>query len=484
MSTGERIDLTEISGFGPVDLYQKREKIITRSVSGKYQYLRWFTGWPLLLGFFGAPHLYWEGRQAILFDLGARQFHLFGLTFWPEDLWICGALLIIGAFLLFTVTTLFGRVWCGFTCPQTVWTAMFMWIEQYAEGDRSARQKLERAPLSFNKVRRRGLKHLLWLGLAALTGLAFVSYFTPVHPLLASMVSLELSGWPLFWIAFFTLATYGNAGWLREQVCIYMCPYARFQSAMFDPDTLIVAYDAARGDPRGAKKRGVSKQTGDCVDCTICVQVCPTGIDIRNGLQYQCISCAHCVDACDEVMRKLKRPQGLISFTSERELAGGSRHWLRPRSVGYAAAVAAMAVFIVTSLALRDPLMMEIVRGRGALFQVTADGAIANEYVLKLTNKSGQPMWARVAVEPEANGDDIHLDADARWYLSPRGSILAPLRVSIADGERVGSQPLRFSVCFSRTEAGEASDCVSETNLFFAPKAVAQQSLPVSGVGS
>ncbi|MEM1432739.1 MAG: cytochrome c oxidase accessory protein CcoG [Pseudomonadota bacterium] len=468
----EVADLTEVDGFGPVDLYQKREKIITRSTSGWYQYLRWFTGWPLLFAYFGAPHLYWEGRQAILFDLGARQFHLFDLTFWPEDLWLCGWLLIIGAFSLFTVTTLLGRVWCGFTCPQTVWTAMFMWIEQFAEGTRSARIKLEKAPMSFSKARKRSVKHGLWLGLAFLTGVTFVGYFTPIHELVLDFVNLEVGGWALFWTLFFTLATYGNAGWMREQVCIYMCPYARFQSAMFDHDTMIVAYDAGRGEPRSAAKRGLATDAGDCVNCSICVQVCPTGIDIRDGLQYQCISCAHCIDACNEVMRKVDRPEGLIRFTSESELAGKGRHWLRPRSVGYATAALAMCVAFSVAVLSRDPLMVEIVRGRGDLYQMDTRGQVANDYLLKLTNKTARPMVASVALKALPGAAVLALEAESDLPLAPRESKLTPLRV-IAAAEALaglaGSRPLEFEVCLEYSGSEQEGRCSTEPSLFFAP---------------
>ena len=321
-------------GFAPVDLYQKREKIFTRSISGRFQRIRALSGWPFLLGYLLLPWLMWHGRQAVLFDLPARKFYVFGVTFWPQDFMLLTGLLIIAAFALFTLTSVVGRVWCGYTCPQTVWTAIFMWAEQFAEGPRHVRMKLDQAPWSFTKLRKRVLKHGMWIGWALLTGVTFVGYFMPIRELTGAALTLHLSGWALFWTAFFTAATYFNAGWLREQVCIYMCPYARFQSAMFDKDTLMVSYDAARGEPRGSRKRDADPAAlglGDCIDCTLCVQVCPTGIDIRNGLQYQCIGCAHCVDACDEVMTTVGYAPGLIRYTTEHAMGGVRSHILRPR---------------------------------------------------------------------------------------------------------------------------------------------------------
>ena len=314
MNDAEFIPTAEVTDFAPVDLYQKREKIVTRQVSGRFQKIRLLSGWPLLLAYFGTPWLNWNSRQAVLFDLPARQFDIFGLSFWPQDLWLLGWLLMLAAFALFTITNIVGRIWCGYTCPQTVWTAIFMWIEQVCEGPRHQRINLANAPWSMEKVRKRVSKHTLWLGWSLLTGITFVGYFTPIRELAMQLTSIEwlaISEWTLLWIAFFTLATYANAGWLREQVCIYMCPYARFQSAMIDQDTLIVAYDADRGEPRGSIKRGTETHVnpGDCIDCQLCVQVCPTGIDIREGLQYQCIGCAHCIDACNEVMTKIGAPE-------------------------------------------------------------------------------------------------------------------------------------------------------------------------------
>ena len=386
-------EAVKLEGFASKDLYQRRERIFTRFVGGFYQRLQFFTGWPLLIGYFALPWVNESQQQAVLFDLTARQFHLFTLTFFPQDLWLLGWLLIIAAFALFTVTTVVGRLWCGFTCPQTVWTAIFMWMEQVAEGPRHRRMRLDKAPWTFGKLRKRITKHGMWLSWAALTGLTFVGYFTPIRALVTDLLQFQASGWLVFWGVCFSAATYVNAGWLREQVCIYMCPYARFQAAMFDNDTLVVSYDAARGEPRGATKRNAAARQhaahlGNCINCELCVQVCPVGIDIRDGLQYQCIGCAHCIDACDEVMTKMDYPTGLVRYATERELSGGKTQWLRPRAVGYALVLLVMATAFGLAVFSRSALELDILRERGDLSQIDANNQSINQYRLKVLNKT------------------------------------------------------------------------------------------------
>jgi cytochrome c oxidase accessory protein FixG len=391
MTDPDLIDLQEVAPaeVGEIDLYQRREKIYTRKIEGFFQRIRLFSGWPLLVGYVLMPWLYWDGRQAVLFDLPERKFDILGLTFWPQDFPMLAFLLIIAAFGLFAVTTFAGRIWCGYTCPQTVWTSIFMWLEQKTEGSRNQRVKLDKAPWSAEKVARKSAKHIGWLFVAFVTGFTFVGYFYPIRELLESMVSLNLDGWPPYWILFFTLATYINAGWMREQVCKYMCPYARFQSVMFDHDTLIVSYDGGRGEPRGSRKRDADPQVlslGACIDCELCVQVCPTGIDIRDGLQYECIGCALCVDACDSVMDKMSYPRGLIRYTSERELQGGRTHWLRPRIIGYSLVLLLMVGVFSYTMVTRIPLELTAIRDRNQLFVATDTGAIDNIYTLQLVN--------------------------------------------------------------------------------------------------
>lgn len=394
--------LPEGTDSSVLNLYEKREKIYARSIEGLYQNIRLFTGWPLLIGYFLSPWLLVEGRQAILFDLPERKFHIFWLTFWPQDFVLLAWSLVIGAFLLFFVTNLLGRVWCGYTCPQTVWTAIFMWAEQTAEGERHQRIRLDQEPWSFEKLWRRSLKHGMWLGFAFLTGLTFVSYFYGMRNMLVDGYHLQVTTVAVFWTLFFTAATYINAGWMREQVCMYMCPYARFQSAMFDRDTLIVSYDAARGDPRGSRKRGeiiAQSGKGDCIDCSMCVQVCPTGIDIRDGLQYQCINCALCVDACNSVMDKMGYEQGLVKYTTLNQLDGKPWTWKRPKLLGYAAAAIAMITAVSTVLLTRVPLELDVLRGRGQLFQEVPGGYVQNIYTLKVINMDKQQHDFTVNVE-------------------------------------------------------------------------------------
>jgi len=383
------------------DLYKKREHIYQRHISGFFQNIRVITIWITLGVYFLAPWITWDGRQAILFDLPERKFYIFGFTFWPQDFLFLSWLLIIAAFALFFVTVFAGRVWCGYTCPQTVWTTFFMWIEYITEGDRGARIRLDAQPWSMNKFLRKFSKHFLWLLLAFWTAFTFVGYFASIRELWSDLYAFNVSGWAMFWLFFFTLATYGNAGWMREQVCLYMCPYARFQSVMFDRDTLIVTYDEARGEPRGSRKKNTDYKNeglGDCVNCQMCVQVCPTGIDIRNGLQYECISCAACIDACDHIMDQMGYARGLIRYSTENAVEGKPSKVLRPRLIGYAVALLIMVIALLSVLIARIPLQLDVIRDRNALYRINSDDNIENSYVLKIMNKTQQPQDYTVTV--------------------------------------------------------------------------------------
>ncbi|WP_287600582.1 cytochrome c oxidase accessory protein CcoG [Thiothrix sp.] len=371
------------SGF-----YKQHQKIYPRQTTGFFTNLRKFSVWGLLGLFYLLPWLKWNNQQLVLFDLPARKFHLFGMTFWPQDFFYLAVILILAALLLFFVTALAGRVWCGYACPQTVWSEVFIWIEQWVEGDRPQQIKLDNAPWNRVKIGKKAIKHVLWLFFSLWTGFTFVGFFVPVETLWFELSSGIIGGWMLFWILFYGLATYGNAGFLREQICLYMCPYARFQSAMFDKDTLIVSYDEARGEPRGSRKRGEEKpgDKGDCVDCTLCVQVCPTGIDIRNGLQYECIGCAACIDACDNIMDKMGYSRGLVRYTTEHALQGGTTHILRGRTFIYAGLLLVITSALMYSVLQRVPLELDIIRDRNALFRDSGDGNIENIYTLKIMN--------------------------------------------------------------------------------------------------
>jgi cytochrome c oxidase accessory protein FixG len=374
-------------------LYAKREKIYPRIVLGTFTRLKALSGLILLGIFYIFPWIQWGDRQAVLFDLPARQFHIFGLSFWPQDFIYLAFLLIIAAMSLFFFTTLAGRLWCGYACPQTIWTDAFLWMERLVEGDRPQQMKLDKAPMSFRKFRIKFTKQFLWIAFALFTGFTFVGFFTPIRELSTSILTFDLSGWETFWLFFYGFATYGNAGFMREQVCTYMCPYARFQSAMFDKDTMIIAYDEKRGEPRGSRKRNEApseKGLGDCINCTLCVQVCPTGIDIRDGLQYQCISCSACVDVCDDVMDKMGYQRGLIRYTTEHALKGEKTTILRPRIFVYATILLVLTMGLGYSISQRVGLELDVLRDRSALYKETSEGHIKNIYTLKITNKDNQ----------------------------------------------------------------------------------------------
>jgi len=376
--------------------YAAHQKIYPREIAGRFARLRTRAAWILLGIFYGLPWLTWHDRQAILFDLPARKFHLFALTLWPQDFIFLAWLLVIAALSLFFFTAIAGRIWCGYACPQTVWTEAYLWMERVTEGNRAQRMRLDAAPWSSRKLLRKSAKQFLWIVFSLWTGFTFVAFFTPVEQLAKGIVALSLGGWETFWMLFYALATYGNAGFLREQVCKYMCPYARFQSAMFDHDTLIVTYDAERGEPRGGRRRGLAPRSvglGDCTDCTLCVQVCPTGIDIRNGLQYECIACASCIDACNGVMKKMGYPQGLVRYDTQHaiEQRGSSANRpriLRPRVLIYGVLLALLVSGFVAALALRRPLALDVLHDRNTLYRVLDSGEIENVYLLKIMNKS------------------------------------------------------------------------------------------------
>lgn len=396
----DRIKAVEVDPA--TDLYASREKIYVRRVKGLYRSLRVYGGAFLFALYFGTLWLNWNGRQAVWFNLPEREFHIFGLTLWPQDFTLLTFSLIICAFGLFFITVFAGRVWCGYACPQSVWTWIFMYIEEKTEGQRNARIRQDKQALTASLFGKRLAKHTLWMLVALATAIAFVGYFVPIKSLIPDLFTLQISGWAAFWLFFFTAATYINAGWMREQVCIYMCPYARFQSVMFDADTLVVSYDKKRGEPRGSRKRGVEvSEKGDCIDCQICVQVCPTGIDIRNGLQYECITCAACIDACDDVMDKMGYEPGLISYTTENTLAGKPSKILRPRLFGYGALMLVMIGVLAAWIAMRVPMDIDVMRERGQLSRALTDGRIENVYTLQLLNMTERSQTVDLRVESE-----------------------------------------------------------------------------------
>ncbi|MEO0369188.1 MAG: cytochrome c oxidase accessory protein CcoG, partial [Pseudomonadota bacterium] len=378
-------------------LYTKQEKIYPRETSGRFQRLRSYAVWCLLGIYYAAPHLAWDGRQAILFDLPARKFYIFGAVFLPHDFFFLAVLLMIAAVLLFFVTAVAGRVWCGYACPQTVWTEAFVWMERLTEGSRSQQIRLANQPWDSNKIRKVVLKQTLWISFSLFTGLTFVGYFNPINELIPNFFTLEASGWATFWVLFYSMATYGNAGFLREQVCKYMCPYARFQSAMFDKDTLIVTYDYRRGEPRKKGRRSASdssNQIGDCIDCRLCVQVCPTGIDIRDGLQYECIGCAACIDVCNKVMAQTGMPPNLVRYSTESLDQGNNKSLreilMRTRTLAYLCLLALIFLAWVFAMSQRPLFHIDVAHDRNPLFRLTQNDRIENTYQIKLINKTNR----------------------------------------------------------------------------------------------
>jgi len=451
-----------------IHMYAAREEIYPREIKGRYASLRWACVWLTQLLFYGLPWLNMHGRQAVLFDLASRKFYLFGIVFWPQDFIYLAALLIICAYGLFLVTAVAGRVWCGFACPQTVYTEIFLWIERKIEGTRSARIRLDRQPWTLEKIGKKGAKHLAWGAVALWTGFTFVGYFTPVRELSFDVLGLSLGPWESFWVLFYGFATYGNAGWLREQVCKYMCPYARFQSSMFDKDTLIVTYDAARGEPRNARPK--VQGAGDCIDCSMCVQVCPTGIDIRKGLQYECIGCAACVDACNGVMDKVGKPLGLIRYATENGLAHKldpaaiRKRMLRPRVLVYTGVLAALVIGMGTSIALRNPLKLDVIRDRGSMGREVDDGMIENVYRLQVMNTSEQAQRLRVQV---AGIPSVRVAGEDVVEIDAASTRAVPVRVRIEPGAAgPGSNKIDFTL--SSVEGPHLA--VSEDAVFIVPK--------------
>ena len=496
--------------------YVSERKVYPRDVSGPLNRLRVIAVFWLLGMFYLFPWLSWDGRQAVLFDLPARKFHVFGLTFWPQDFLFLAMLLMIAALALFFFTALAGRLFCGYACPQTVWTEVFLWIESALEGDRSKRMKLDAGPWTREKIVRKGSKHVVWLLFALWTGFTFVGFFTPIRDLAARAWPFAWGGWETFWVLFYALATWGNAGFLREQVCKYMCPYARFQSAMFDRNTLIIAYDPMRGEPRGPRKRGVpsvlerarglldarsaydyvfragrhpsaasqaahAKGTitwdgdlgtveplpkfepdalGDCIDCTICVQVCPTGIDIRNGLQYECIACGACIDACDTVMEKVGYPKGLIRYSTQNAIDGKPSRVLRPRIVVYGTILLALMLAWAWGVTHRTPLIAEVLRDRNALFRETAAG-IENGYTLKIVNKTDRAQRYRIAFSSDTDGLSMR---EAPTVEVAAGSVASQALTLVAPAGTRGRHPLHFEI--SELD-GKARETVESS--FFGP---------------
>lgn len=453
-----------------VSLYEAHQKIYPRSVSGYFVNWRWAMVWLTQLFFYCLPWLEWGGRQAVLFDLGLRRFYIFGLVLYPQDFIYLTGLLIISALSLFLFTAVAGRLWCGYACPQTVYTEIFLWIENKVEGDRAARLRLDKSAFSSNKLAKKSIKHLIWILFALWTGFTFVGYFTPIHLLANEFMQWNLGSWEIFWVFFYAFATYGNAGFMREQVCKHMCPYARFQSAMFDKDTLIVTYDEKRGEPRGPRgKNAASTQLGSCVDCGLCVQVCPTGIDIRKGLQYECIGCGACADVCDTVMDKFGFEKGLVKYSTQNAI---KNRWdkstmiarvFRPRVLIYTAILALITLAMLLSLATKPSFKVDVVRDRGVLARIVQGGNIENVYSLQVMNATEKTQTFEFSV---AGLPQVKIEGDHQLTVNPAEARWMAVRVRTPyDAASPGSHPIEFKILNANN-----NELLTEKSVFIIPR--------------
>jgi cytochrome c oxidase accessory protein FixG len=450
-------------------LYQKREKIQMLWIRGRFQRLRNFTLTVLILFFFALPWLQWDGRPAVWLDLPERKFMILGLTFWPQDLILLSWLLIIAAFGLFFFTVWAGRLWCGYACPQTVWTRAYMWLEHLIEGDRNRRIRLDRSPWNRAKILRRGLLHLALAVLSFWIALTVVGLFTPIRELSSELIALKLSTAQSFWLLLVTVFSYVVGTTLREQVCIYMCPYARFQGVMFDRDTLIISYDEKRGEPRGKRRRGVPAEEhgkGDCIGCRRCVHACPTGIDIRDGLQVECIACAACIDACDEIMDKMGYERGLVGYSTQNEAAGVIRKGIRPRLVGYGLVLAAMLTLFSYQLATRVPMELDVIRDRARLYRETYDGGIENVYTLEIINMDRRAHRFQI----RANGSALlHYDGDETVFIEAGEVASLPVRLVAGPEEARNADEQTVKVLFTVSSEENSALSISEESRFIFP---------------
>lgn len=452
-----------------VSLYESQQTIYPRSIKGYFTNWRWFTVWITQIVFYGTPWLQWGERQALLLDISTHRFYIFGLVLYPQDLIFLVVLMIIAALALFLFTAVAGRLWCGFACPQTVYTKIFLWIEHQVEGDRAARIRLDTSQFGLRKAYKKSLKHFFWITFAMWTGFTFLGYFSPIRSLFNNIMLVNLGPWETFWICFYGFATYGNAGFLREQICKYMCPYARFQSAMFDEDTLIVTYDTERGEPRSGRARNVDvkeKALGDCIDCSFCVQVCPVGIDIRNGLQYECISCGLCVDACNSIMDKMGYERDLIRFCTQNGL---SKHWdkyqiikriFRPRVLIYSGVLLALTIGFAVSLGLKKDFKVDIIRDRSVMSRMVPGGKVENVYRVQITNATEEAQTYQFEVY---GIDGLTIDSTKNFAVDAAGKRSAAISLQITDGSiKSGSHPIYFEI-----KALGTNESIKEKSTFY-----------------
>ncbi|QEY26634.1 cytochrome c oxidase accessory protein CcoG [Neisseria zalophi] len=456
-----------------IQLYQGAKRIHPKMAKGRFANLRILAILATQFVFYVIPWFNWSGRQAVLFDIPERHFYIFGLSLGAGDLIYLTMLLIISAFGLFWWTTIAGRLWCGYSCPQTIYTEIMLWIDHFVEGDRNKRLKLDKEPWNFRKIRIKFTKYLIIFAVCAWTGITFAGWFTPIREFVPALFTFQAGGGSLFAAAFYGFMTWLMAHQMREQVCKYMCPYARFQSAMFDKDTLIISYDEERGEPRGARKKNAKKEDlplGDCINCTMCVQVCPVGIDIRDGLQYQCIGCAACIDACDEIMDKMNYPRGLIRYTTESVLeheytdADIKKRLLRPRVLGYGAVLLVAVIAMITSIAFRQTLEVDIIKDRGVMLRENNRGWLENAYNLRIINDSEREQ----VLTAEVSGfDEIMLTGlpSEGLKVPARETITIPVQVStIPEYADKGSHPIEFRFTYREADSNETNTIVEKAS--------------------
>lgn len=463
--------ISDNSSESYVSLYESQKKIYPRDISGYFKNLRWLMIWVTQIVFYATPWLMWNDRQAMLLDVSTHRFYIFGLILYPQDLIYLAMILIISALALFLFTAVAGRLWCGFSCPQSVYTEIFLWMERKIEGDRPARIKLDGLKFGFRKFYKKALKHIAWIAFSILTGFTFLGYFSPIRDLFDGITNFTLSSWETFWICFYGFATYGNAGFLREQVCKHMCPYARFQSAMLDNDTLIVTYDQQRGEPRTGRSRNVDVKKeglGDCIDCSFCVQVCPVGIDIRDGLQYECISCGLCVDACNSIMDKMQYPRGLIRFSTQNEVEKSSsksqilKKLFRPRVLVYSVLLFTLFLGLIISLSVRSTFKVDVIRDRGVMSRITSSGMVENVYQIQLTNVTEEIQKYHITVDGLKG---VTISSNSAISVNPASEGKLVINLQVADGSlKKGAYPITFNV-----RSDSSNELVEQKSVFLMP---------------
>ena len=475
-------------------LYASRVAIHPKAAHGTFRKLKW-TLLIILLGiYYISPWLRWTRPgdapdQAILIDLANRRFYFFFIEIWPQEFYYIAGLLIMAGVGLFLVTSLFGRAWCGYACPQTVWTDLYIWVESKIEGDRNARIKLDEAPWSVSKFIKRATKMAIWLAIAVATGGFWVFYFDDAPTLLRELLTGQAPSVAYFTIAILTATTFTFAGFMREQVCTYMCPWPRIQGAMLDEESLVVTYNAWRGEPRMAGRKKAEAQglkVGDCVDCNACVAVCPMGIDIRDGNQLECINCALCIDACDAVMTKIGKPTGLIDYTTSSlyaaNVAGKNEHWnwkhlLRPRTAIYFGVWAAVGIAMLVTLINRTQLDVNVVPDRNPLFVTLSDGSIRDGYTIKILNKRQEARTFRLSISdlPGATMEMVGEEGvkGTSFDISVEPDKLRAVKIYVAtnDPEVIAEErsDFHFNVEELNPKDGRATESVTYKALFHAP---------------